>query len=205
MLKGYVMVRYAAGAAAARTGDEMSGPALMLAALAATGSAASGASLLAGIMVSAAVGGPLFGVLLDRSARPGRLLGGALAVYALALVVILGCLGRIPFGAVAGIAVFAGVLGPALSGGWTSQLPRVVPPDALPRANALDAMTFDLASLAGPALAGTVALAPVGYRDEITDSGDPRVGDGHPDRVPGPAQPPAGDTGGGSCPLRPLL
>jgi MFS family permease len=159
MRKRYVLVRYAAGVAVARTGDEMSGPALMLAALAATGSAASGASLLAGITVSAAVGGPVFGVLLDRSARPGRLLGGALAVYALALVVILGCLGRIPFGAVVGIAVLAGVLGPALSGAWTSQLPRVVPPDALPRANALDAMTFDLASLAGPALAGAVAGA----------------------------------------------
>jgi transposase-like protein len=62
------------------------------------------------------------------------------------------------------------------------------------------------AALAGPAAARSLpaalataagfellaALTPVGYRDEITDSGDTRVGGGHPDRVPGPAQPPAG-------------
>lgn len=54
------------------------------------------------------------------------------------------------------VAVGAGLLGPALSGGWTSQLPRVVPPDGLPRANALDAMTYNVAGLVGPALAGAV-------------------------------------------------
>ncbi|MGW4202636.1 MFS transporter [Streptomyces sp. NPDC004726] len=148
---------YAAGAAAARTGDEMSGPALLLTGLAVTGSAVVGSALLAGIMIAAAVGGPLFGVLLDRSARPGALLAGALAGYAVALIAILLGLGRIPIGVTVLIAVFAGLLGPALAGGWTSQLPRVVPPAALPRANALDAMTFNAAGLLGPALAGAVA------------------------------------------------
>ncbi|MET7621010.1 MFS transporter [Streptomyces sp. NPDC005408] len=157
MEKGYALWRCTAGAAAARTGDEMSGPALLLAGLAVTGSAASASSLLAGIMIAAAVGGPLFGVLLDRSSRPGRLLTGALAGYASALVVILVALGRLPNALTVPIAVFAGLLGPALSGGWTSQLPRVVPPEALPRANSLDAMTFNVAALVGPALAGAVA------------------------------------------------
>ncbi|WP_328679944.1 hypothetical protein OG905_33035 [Streptomyces sp. NBC_00322] len=96
MKKGYELGRYTAGAAAARTGDEMSGPALLLAGLAVTGSAAVASSLLAGIMIAAAVGGPVFGVLLDRSARPGRLLTGALTGYASSLVVILVALGRIP-------------------------------------------------------------------------------------------------------------
>ncbi|MCX4583363.1 MFS transporter [Streptomyces sp. NBC_01481] len=157
MTKSYTLGRYTAGAAAARTGDEMSGPALLLAGLAVTGSAAVASSLLAGIMIAAAVGGPLFGVLLDRSARPGRLLTGALTGYASALVVILIALGRIPIALTVLIAVFAGLLGPALSGGWTSQLPHVVPPEALARANGLDAMTFNAAGLAGPALAGAVA------------------------------------------------
>ncbi|MCX4821821.1 MFS transporter [Streptomyces sp. NBC_01142] len=157
MKKRYALRRYVSGAAAARTGDEMSGPALLLAGLAVTGSASSASSLLAGLTISAAVGGPVFGVLLDRSARPGRLLTGALAVYASALVVILLSLGRLPVALTVLIAVFAGLLGPALSGGWTSQLPRVVSPGELPRANALDAMTFNFASLVGPALAGVVA------------------------------------------------
>ncbi|MEU1299058.1 MFS transporter [Streptomyces shenzhenensis] len=146
-----------AGALVARTGDEMSGPALMLAGLARTGSAAAGAALLAGITVAAAVGGPLLGALLDRTARPGRLLATALVLYAAGLALVLLGLGRLPFAVSVLLAVVTGLLGPALSGGWTAQLPRVVPAGGLPRANALDAMTFGAASLAGPALAGGTA------------------------------------------------
>ncbi|MFE4828306.1 MFS transporter [Streptomyces sp. NPDC056672] len=165
MRKRYTLRCYVTGAAAARTGDEMSGPALLLAGLAVTGSASTATALLAGITVSAAVGGPVFGVLLDRSARPGRLLAVALGAYGAALVVILLSLGRVPLVATVLVAVCAGLLGPALSGGWTAQLPCVVGRKDLPRATALDAMTFNFASLTGPALAGTaagLAGAPIG-------------------------------------------
>jgi predicted MFS family arabinose efflux permease len=137
----------------------MSGPALLLAGFALTGSAVEASALLAGVTVSAAVGGPLLGAFLDRAPRPGRLLAVALGLYAVGLVAILVGLGRLPFAATVAIAVFAGLLGPALSGGWTAQLPRVLAGDRLPRANALDAMTFDVAALAGPALAGGVTEA----------------------------------------------
>ncbi|MFI1886565.1 MFS transporter [Streptomyces jumonjinensis] len=157
MRKRYALGRYTAGATAARTGDEMAGPALLLAGLAVTGSAASASALLAGATIAAAVGGPLLGVLLDRSARPGRLLAAALAGYALALLATVLTLGRTPLGWTVLIAVCAGLLGPALAGGWTAQLPRVVAPAGLPRANAVDAMTFNAAGLAGPALAGVAA------------------------------------------------
>lgn len=151
------MGSFLAGAAAARAGDEMSGPALLLAGYAVGGSATEASALLAGITVSAAVGGPLLGALLDRSPRPGRLLARALALYGTGLVLILLSLGRLPLQLTVLIAVFTGLLGPALSGGWTAQLPRVVPRERMPRANALDAMTFSLASLVGPALAGVLA------------------------------------------------
>ncbi|WP_328460971.1 MFS transporter [Streptomyces sp. NBC_00448] len=154
---GRALRSYLGGAAAARVGDEMSGPALLLAGLAATGSASRAAAVPAALMVSAAAGGPLFGVLLDRSARPGRLLAAALGGYAAALAVLLATLDRMPIAATVLLGVLAGPLGPALSGGWTSQLPRVVTAGTLARANALDAMTYDLASLVGPALAGLVA------------------------------------------------
>ncbi|MGW7066871.1 MFS transporter [Streptomyces sp. NPDC054855] len=150
---------YLAGAVVARTGDEMSGPALMLAGFALAGSTVEASSLLAGITISAAVGGPVLGALLDRATWPGRLLAGALLMYAVGLVVILLGLGRFPFAVIMLIAVVTGLLGPALSGGWTAQLPRVVVGERLPRANSLDAMTFGVASLAGPALAGGVAEA----------------------------------------------
>ncbi|MFE2463191.1 MFS transporter [Streptomyces sp. NPDC059402] len=157
MTKRYSLRFYLAGAVAARAGDEMSGPSLMLAAFALAGSAVEASSLLAGITISAAVGGPVLGALLDRHVRPGRLLAGALLLYAAGLGMILAGLGRLPFGVTILIAVVTGLLGPALSGGWTAQLPRVVPSDRLPRSNVLDAMTFSMASLAGPALAGGVA------------------------------------------------
>ncbi|MFF4185396.1 MFS transporter [Streptomyces sp. NPDC001691] len=157
MERRYSLCFYLAGAVAARAGDEMSGPSLMLAAFALAGSAVEASSLLAGITIAAAVGGPVIGALLDRAVRPGRLLAGALVLYAAGLGVILAGLDRLPFGVTILIAVVTGLLGPALSGGWTAQLPCVVPGDRLPRANTLDAMTFGMASLAGPALAGTVA------------------------------------------------
>ncbi|MFF3555215.1 MFS transporter [Streptomyces tsukubensis] len=156
--RSYGLARYTAGAVAARTGDEMSGPALLLAGLAATGSAVTASTLLAAVTVAAAAGGPLLGALLDRSARPGRLLAGALAGYAGALLVILLCLGRAPIGPTLAVAVLAGLLGPAVAGGWTSRLPGVVRADRLDRANTLDAMTFNTAGLLGPLLAGGTAL-----------------------------------------------
>ncbi|MFD7004338.1 MFS transporter [Streptomyces mirabilis] len=159
MEKRYSLRLYLAGAVAARAGDEMSGPALMLTGFALAGSTTDASSLLAGITISAAVGGPVLGALLDRTGRAGRLLAVALVLYAAGLGMILLGLGRMPFAVVILIAVVTGLLGPALSGGWTAQLPRVVLGDHLPRANTLDAMTFSVASLAGPALAGGVAEA----------------------------------------------
>ncbi|WP_318211803.1 MULTISPECIES: MFS transporter [unclassified Streptomyces] len=159
MRKRYSLAHCLAGAMAARAGDEMSGPALMLTGFALAGSTTDASSLLAAITISAAVGGPVLGALLDRAGRPGRLLAGALFLYAAGLATILLGLGRLPFPVTLLTAVLTGLLGPALSGGWTAQLPRVVPIERLPRANALDAMTFSGASLAGPALAGVVAEA----------------------------------------------
>ncbi|MGW2637675.1 MFS transporter [Streptomyces sp. NPDC001348] len=156
MKKRYTSV-YLAGATAARTGDEMSGPALLLAGLAAAGPATQASSLLAAVTAAAAVGGPVLGVFLDRSTRPGRLLAVASALHAAGLLLVLSALGRLPYALLVVIAVGTGLFGPALSGGWTAQLPRVAPPDGLARATALDAMTFGAASLTGPALAGTTA------------------------------------------------
>ncbi|MEU4514491.1 MFS transporter [Nonomuraea wenchangensis] len=120
--------RYLAGAAAARTADEMSGPALLIAGLAVTGSPVVASWLLAGLTVSAAAGGPLLGVLLDRARRPGRLLAGCLVAYAGGLLVIVSGLGRLPEAALIAVAVAAGLVGPALTGGWTAQIPAVTAP-----------------------------------------------------------------------------
>jgi MFS family permease len=150
---------YLGGAAASRAGDEMTGPALLLAGFAVTGSPAAGSALLAALTIAAAVGGPLFGVLLDRSPRPDRVLALTLAAYALGVIAVAAAVGRLPVPLVAAIALAAGLFNPAVAGGWTSQLPRIVTGPALSRGFALDAMTYSVASLAGPALAALVAAA----------------------------------------------
>ncbi|MEO3890823.1 MFS transporter [Nonomuraea sp. B5E05] len=152
-----MLSRYMGAAVAARTGDEMSGPALLVTGLAVTGSPLLASWLLAGLTVSAAVGGPLLGVLLDRARRPGRLLACCLSGYAAGLLLVLSGLGRVPEAALIGVAVATGLLGPALAGGWTAQLPLVAGPERLGRVTALDAMTYNVAGLAGPAAVGVLA------------------------------------------------
>jgi MFS family permease len=158
--------RYLAGAAAARAGDEMSGPALLLLGFAVTGRPGTGSGLLASLTVAGAAGGPLFGALLDRSRRPDRLLAWTLVAYALGIVAVQAAVGRLPMPALAAIALLAGLFNPAVTGGWTAQLPRVVTGRELDRGSALDALTFSAASLAGPALAAAVA-AGIGARAAV--------------------------------------
>jgi MFS family permease len=158
--------RYLGGAAAARAGDEMSGPALLLLGFAVTGRPETGSGLLASLTIAGAAGGPLFGALLDRSGRPDRLLAWTLAAYALGIVALQAAVGRLPMPALAAIALLAGLFNPAVAAGWTAQLPRVVTGRELDRGSALDALTFSAASLAGPALAAGMA-AGIGARAAV--------------------------------------
>jgi len=157
---------YLAGATAARAGDEMSVPALLLLGFAVTGRPAAGSGLLASVTIAGAAGGPVFGALLDRSRRPDRVLAWALAGYALGITAVLVALGRLPVLAVVPVALAAGLFSPAVAGGWTAQLPRVVTGRELDRGSALDALTYTAASLAGPALAAAVT-AGLGARPAV--------------------------------------
>jgi MFS family permease len=148
---------YLAGAVAARAGDEMSGPALLLLGFAVTGRPVTGSGLLASLTIAAAAGGPVFGALLDRSRRPDRLLAGTLAAYAAGIAAVQAAVGWLPTPAVIAVALAAGLFNPAIAGGWTAQLPRVVTGRELDRGSAFDAMTYSAASLAGPALAAAIA------------------------------------------------
>jgi len=144
----------------------MTGPALLLLGFAVTGRPATGSALLAGLTIAAAVGGPAFGALLDRSPRPDRVLALTLIAYAAGIIAVAASVGRLPVPLVVLIALAAGLFNPAVAGGWTSQLPRVVTGTALDRGFALDAMTYSAASLAGPALAALIA-AGLGARTAV--------------------------------------
>ena len=153
----YTIKHYLGGALPARLGDEMSGQSILLLGLAASGSAALGSSLLASLTISAAIGGPLLGAILDRVAHPGRTLALAICLYATGIAMIGLMLGHVPFGLIMGIALASGLFMPSISGGWSSRLKSFIADDHLARASAIDATSFNIAGLAGPAVAGLIA------------------------------------------------
>jgi MFS family permease len=81
----------------------------------------------------------------------------ALSLYATSLAIIALSLGHIPHWLSWTIALTAGFCMPAISGGWSSRLKSFTPDEHMTRASAIDATTFNLAGLAGPALAGLIA------------------------------------------------
>lgn len=137
----------------------MSGQIILLGAIAAAQTIALGSMILAALTFSAAVGGPLLGTLLDRAQYPGRILAIALVCYAIGILGIVLSLGMIPVWVSVIIALSAGVLMPAISGGWSSRLKSFVAEEQMTRASAIDATAFNIAGLIGPALAGLVAAA----------------------------------------------
>jgi len=157
MVARYGVRSYLVGATCARMGDEISGPALLLFGIAVTGSTATGSLIYAALTIAAGAGGPLFGVALDRAGYPGRVLAAALLSYGAGLAVVAVILGHAPVAFAVGVAALVGLLAPALAGGWTSQLSNVLPPERLARGHAMDAGTYNAASLAGPAVAAGIA------------------------------------------------
>jgi MFS family permease len=152
----YTLTHYLLGALPARLGDEMSGQAILLLGIAA-GSATLGSTLLAGLTFSAAVGGPLLGAVLDRAKHPGRALAGSLGLYAIGITLIAWSLGHVPVWISLSLALLAGLLMPAISGGWSSRLKSITDEEQMTRVSAIDATTFNIAGLAGPAFVGLIA------------------------------------------------
>lgn len=136
----------------------MTAPAVLLVALAGTGTASAGPVVVAVLSAAAAVGGPVVGGLLDRTADAGRLIGWFLMGCAVGTAAIGLLLGHQPLPLVLIIAAATGLLRPVISGGWSSRLHQVVDEGRLARAASSDAITFDLAAFSGPALVGVVAL-----------------------------------------------
>jgi predicted MFS family arabinose efflux permease len=68
-------------------------------------------------------------------------------------------LGRVPLPVVVAMLLVGGCCGPSLTGGLTSQLPRLVSESSLPRAFGADSLTYNVSGIAGPAVAAVIAGA----------------------------------------------
>lgn len=154
-----VLRRYAVAAAFARLADEMTGTAVVLLVLTRTGSPAlAGATVMAYTLPSVA-SGPLLGAWLDRTDRRRTALAGNGALLALVCVGLVLTAGRSPAVVLLGLTALAGVAVPMTSGGYSTLVPNLVPATELGRATRLDASVFNIAAIAGPALAGVVAAS----------------------------------------------
>lgn len=94
--------------------------------------------------LSAAIGSPSLGASLDRSSRLGRVLTGALGLYAVGLAAIALSIGHVPTWLSVAIALCVGFFMPAISGGWSSRLKSFVADEQMARASAIEAMAQGL-------------------------------------------------------------
>jgi MFS family permease len=151
------VVHYAGAAVLVRTADEGARVALVLLALERTRSAALGGLLVAALLVPHVAAAGVVGARADRSRRPLRVVAVAAAGFGIALGLTSAALGPVPAPVVLGVLLAGGCCGPALTGALSSHLPALVPAREVPRAFGVDALTYDVAGMLGPAVAGVVA------------------------------------------------
>jgi MFS family permease len=119
---------------------------------------------LAGLVVAAftvptLVTGPVIGAYLDRLTAKRALFAANQVTLAAALTGVAVLAGHTPGVVLIGLGLLAGLTAPVLTGGFSSLVPLVVPASRLRRANALDAASYNVAGLAGPALVAVLAGA----------------------------------------------
>ena len=141
-----------------RSATESAGPALLVVAIATIGNATTGSYLVASLTASAAIGGPVVGALIDRARSPRSGFALAMVVMALGLAAVALTIGRAPVPVVMALAVVAGIGYPALTGAWSAQIARFIPPDRITKAYAADAATYSVAAVVAPPLATSLVL-----------------------------------------------
>ena len=132
---------------------------MVLLALQRTGSATVGGLLVAAFVFPHVVAAPWAGLTIDRAKQAHRMLAAAAFCFATALALTALLIGHVVLGAVFAILVLGGCCGPVITGSVTSQLPALVDQARLPRAFALDALTYNVAGILGPTLGAIIAGA----------------------------------------------
>lgn len=148
-----------ASATVSRLADQSASIALVLVVIARTHDPRLAGLVVAAFTVPALVTGPVIGAYLDQLRAKRALFAVNQATLAAALVGVVVLAGHAPGAVLIALGLFAGLTAPVLTGGFSSLVPLVVPPGGLRRANALDAASYNVAGLAGPALVAVIAGA----------------------------------------------
>jgi predicted MFS family arabinose efflux permease len=148
---------FVSAATLARISDEMLGVGVVLLVLERTGDEALAGAVVAAVTFPSLVTGPLLGAWLDLTGRRRFLMVIDQVMIAAVLVALVALVGHAPSWVVVLAVVPAGLTFPLSFGGFTSMIPRLVPGELLPPANALETSSFNSALVIGPALAGVLS------------------------------------------------
>jgi predicted MFS family arabinose efflux permease len=140
-----------------RLADEMLAVGVVLLILERTDSPALAGITVAAVTLPSIVTGPLLGAWLDRAASRRRLMIADQVLAATSVVLMVLLAGNAPDFVLPLVALIAGITWPLSFGGFTSLIPVIVPDRLLAQANALEATSFNIAIIGGPALAGTLS------------------------------------------------
>ncbi|WP_410785037.1 MFS transporter [Kribbella sp. C-35] len=151
------MASYYLAATLARLADEMVAFTLVLLVLERTDSPALAGITGAAYALPAVATGPLLGAWLDRTPYRRSALALNQAVLGVVMLSLLAVVGHSAHWITPALAAVAGATLPMVSGGFTSMLPSLIPPDRLARANSFEAASFGAATITGPATAATIA------------------------------------------------
>lgn len=142
----------------ARIATESTSTAILLVAIATIDDAALGSILVAVVIATAAITGPVSGSLLDRTTRPIRAFTLMIAILTAGFVGLALLIGRAPVPLLVAFAILAGLGYPGVIAAWTAQLPRLVHGELLTRGYAADAGMYSIGSVLGPPLAAATLV-----------------------------------------------
>ena len=152
-----VLGRYCAAATLARLADEMLTPGLVLLVLLRTGHPQEVGLVTAAWTLPSLASGPVLGAWLGRLRHQARALAAGQVVVAVSTLALVLTVGRTPILLPVALAAIGGIVVPGTTGGFTSLVPGLSTDGTLSSLNRMDATTFNLSSIAGPALVGALA------------------------------------------------
>ena len=152
-----VLGRYCTAATLARLADEMLTPGLVLLVLLRTGHPQEVGLVTGAWTLPSLASGPMFGAWLGRLRHRARALAAGQLVVAISSLALVLTVGRTPIVVPVVLAAIGGIVVPGTTGGFTSLVPSLAPGSSFSRLNRMDATTFNLSSIGGPALVGALA------------------------------------------------
>jgi MFS family permease len=141
----------------ARLANEAARVAMVLLVLERTGSPALAGAVVGASTLPSLVTGPLLGAWLDRTPHRRRAFAANQVGLLVCLVGVLLATGHAPSYVVVVLGLVAGLTTPVLTGGFTGLIAPLVPSGLLRRAYGAEATSYNVAGVAGPALAGVLA------------------------------------------------